>query len=77
MNRSQCLFVPWFCASFCSYVLCFLSLSICRELSLYKKNDSPFALLAKENGILWSGGMPDDCAVVCLRVMSTQHELEK
>lgn len=48
-----------------------------RELSLDKKTDSPFALLAKENDILWSGGMPDDCAVVCLRVVTTQQELEK
>lgn len=40
-----------------------------RDLSLDTKTDSPFATLAKENDILWSGGMPDDCTVVCLRVV--------
>ena len=39
-----------------------------REYSLDEKRDSPFALLAKENDILWSGGMPDDTTVVCMRV---------
>lgn len=32
-----------------------------RELSVDKEVDSPFAILAKENDIMWSGGMPDDC----------------
>jgi protein phosphatase PTC7 len=36
--------------------------------------DSPFALLAKDNGILWSGGMPDDCTVVALRVIKSIKE---
>lgn len=29
-----------------------------------KSRDSPFALLAKDNDILWSGGIPDDVTVV-------------
>ena len=32
-----------------------------RENSLRKNIDSPFAILAKENDVMWSGGMPDDC----------------
>lgn len=32
-----------------------------RENSLSTEIDSPFAILAKENDIMWSGGMPDDC----------------
>ncbi len=32
-----------------------------RENSLNNEIDSPFAILAKENDIMWSGGMPDDC----------------
>jgi protein phosphatase PTC7 len=32
-----------------------------RENSLNTELDSPFAILAKENDIMWSGGMPDDC----------------
>ena len=39
-----------------------------RELSLIKNRDSPFALLAKENDIMWGGGMPDDCSVVVARI---------
>jgi protein phosphatase PTC7 len=39
-----------------------------REQSLDKTKDSPFAILAKDNDILWSGGMPDDTTVVCARV---------
>merc|ERR1712019_183322 len=34
-----------------------------RENSIDSK-DSPFAILAKENDVMWSGGMPDDCTVV-------------
>mmetsp|Transcript_7917 Transcript_7917/g.20283 ORF Transcript_7917/g.20283 Transcript_7917/m.20283 type:complete len:202 (+) Transcript_7917:102-707(+) len=41
-----------------------------RELSVDKHTDSPFAILAKENDIMWGGGMPDDCTVVALRVTS-------
>jgi protein phosphatase PTC7 len=39
-----------------------------RELSIDTSVDSPFALLAKENDILWGGGMPDDTTVVAMRV---------
>eukprot|EP00598_Pedospumella_elongata_P000750 CAMPEP_0184970654 /NCGR_PEP_ID=MMETSP1098-20130426/3044_1 /TAXON_ID=89044 /ORGANISM="Spumella elongata, Strain CCAP 955/1" /LENGTH=570 /DNA_ID=CAMNT_0027492613 /DNA_START=288 /DNA_END=2000 /DNA_ORIENTATION=+ len=39
-----------------------------RLLSLDKHKDSPFALLAKENDIMWGGGMPDDTTVVVARV---------
>jgi serine/threonine protein phosphatase PrpC len=38
------------------------------EMSLSRTVDSPFALLAKENLIMWSGGRPDDITVVCARV---------
>ncbi|CAM9820794.1 unnamed protein product, partial [Hapterophycus canaliculatus] len=41
-----------------------------RELSLDNTRDSPFALLAKENDIMWGGGMPDDITVVALRVIN-------
>ena len=41
-----------------------------RLLSLDKMKDSPFALLAKENDIMWGGGMPDDTTVVVARVTS-------
>lgn len=40
-----------------------------REQSLWKDVDSPFAILAKENDIMWSGGMPDDCAVHVVHVV--------
>ena len=40
-----------------------------RELSLDDTRDSPFALLAKENDVMWGGGMPDDITVVALRVV--------
>lgn len=40
-----------------------------RENSLDKHCDSPFAILAKENDIMWSGGMPDDCTVVISHVV--------
>jgi protein phosphatase PTC7 len=40
-----------------------------REASVDRKKDSPFAILAKENDILWSGGMPDDTAVVVMRIV--------
>lgn len=39
-----------------------------RTLSLDKNRDSPFAVLAKENDIMWGGGMPDDTTVVVSRV---------
>lgn len=40
-----------------------------RENSLDKIIDSPFAMLAKDNDILWSGGMPDDCTVIVAHVV--------
>ena len=40
-----------------------------REYSLDSSLDSPFALLAKENDIMWSGGMPDDCTVLAMHVV--------
>jgi len=40
-----------------------------RENSLNTAIDSPFALLAKENDIMWSGGMPDDCTVVAMHIV--------
>lgn len=42
-----------------------------RENSLNNEVDSPFAILAKENDIMWSGGMPDDCTVLCFHVVGT------
>ena len=39
-----------------------------RKRSLDDAVDSPFALLAKENDVMWGGGMPDDVTVVCLEV---------
>ena len=48
-----------------------LARSLCeraRSLSLDDSVDSPFALLAKENDIMWGGGMPDDVTVVVLTV---------
>lgn len=44
----------------CAQRLC----EIAREHSLNRNRVSPFANLANENDILWSGGMPDDCTVV-------------
>ena len=38
-----------------------------RELSLDTMIDSPFAILAKENDIMWGGGMPDDITVIAAR----------
>jgi protein phosphatase PTC7 len=43
--------------------------NVAREVSLDAQRDGPFALLAKENDILWSGGMPDDTTVVVARVI--------
>lgn len=48
-----------------AHSLCYLA----REKSLDKSVDSPFAILAKENDIMWSGGMPDDCTVIALHVI--------
>ena len=38
-----------------------------------KNKDSPFALLAKENDIMWGGGMPDDTTVIVLRVINANY----
>jgi protein phosphatase PTC7 len=49
-----------------------LAASLCqraRENSVNAEIDSPFAILAKENDIMWSGGMPDDCTVLVLHVV--------
>lgn len=49
-----------------------LAMRLCRkarENSLKRDVDSPFAILAKENDIMWSGGMPDDCTVVAVHVV--------
>lgn len=40
-----------------------------RENSLDNTTDSPFAMLAKENDIMWSGGMPDDCTVIAMQIV--------
>ena len=45
-----------------------------RELSLDKMTDSPFAILAKDNDIMWSGGMPDDCSVVAFHVVGSKDQ---
>ena len=45
-----------------------------RSLSLHDDTDSPFALLAKENDIMWGGGMPDDCTVLALRVVNADDD---
>ena len=44
-----------------------------RELSLDKMIDSPFAILAKENDIMWSGGMPDDCTIIAYHVVGNKE----
>jgi protein phosphatase PTC7 len=49
-----------------------LALTLCktaREKSLDDNIDSPFAILAKENDIMWSGGMPDDCTIIAMHVV--------
>jgi len=40
-----------------------------RSNSLDSKTDSPFAILAKENDIMWSGGMPDDCTIIAMHIV--------
>ncbi len=35
-----------------------------QELSLDRDTDSPFAVLAKDNDIMWGGGRPDDITVI-------------
>jgi len=45
-----------------------------RRNSLDSTKDSPFAILAKENDIMWSGGMPDDCTVVAVHVVGKETD---
>ncbi|RLN51360.1 hypothetical protein BBJ29_009702 [Phytophthora kernoviae] len=42
------------------------------DLSLDQTRDSPFARLAKENDLMWGGGMPDDITIIAARV--TKHK---
>lgn len=44
------------------------------HLSLSKDVDSPFAILAKDNDIMWGGGRPDDITVVVSRVVLALEE---
>jgi protein phosphatase PTC7 len=44
-----------------------------RERSLDNSRDSPFAILAKENDIMWGGGMPDDTTVIVLRIYGSPN----
>ena len=45
-----------------------------RDNSIDPTVDSPFAILAKENDIMWSGGMPDDVTVVAFHVVGREAE---
>ena len=45
-----------------------------RALSLDEETDSPFAVLAKENDILWGGGRPDDITVLVSRIVDPAEE---
>ena len=40
-----------------------------QELSHDDSRDSPFAVLAKDNDIMWSGGRPDDITVIAARIV--------
>ena len=42
-----------------------------QTLSLDKDTDSPFAILAKDNDILWGGGRPDDITVIVSRIIQS------
>ena len=47
-----------------------------QELSLDSSVDSPFALLAKDNDIMWGGGRPDDITVIVSTIVDTsEHEV--
>jgi len=57
-----------------------LASSLCnlaQEKSLEKGTDSPFAILAKENDIMWSGGMPDDCTVIAMHIVGKNANAEE
>lgn len=57
-------------SSNCSQVLADRLAKLARERSLDTSRDSPFALLAKENDVLWNlGGKPDDTAVVVTKIL--------
>lgn len=45
-----------------------------RDYSIDEEKDSPFAILAKENDILWRGGMPDDTTVIVMRIYAKSDE---
>ena len=47
---------------------------LARENSLDNTKASPFAMLAKDNDIMWSGGMPDDCTVIVAHVVGQDAE---
>ncbi|KAH7467418.1 hypothetical protein PRIC1_011467 [Phytophthora ramorum] len=47
------------------------------DLSLDRTRDSPFARLAKENDLLWGGGMPDDITIIAARVTKHKTKEEK
>ncbi|KAG6623881.1 phosphatase PTC7 family protein [Phytophthora cinnamomi] len=47
------------------------------DLSLDRTRDSPFARLAKENDLLWGGGMPDDITIIAARVTKHKSKEEK
>jgi hypothetical protein len=54
-----------------------LSQALCKrawENSLNLEVDSPFAILAKENHIMWSGGMPDECTVIAMHIVARSAE---
>jgi protein phosphatase PTC7 len=63
-------------AQLSSEVIHELAATLCqraRENSL-DSMDSPFAILAKENDIMWSGGMPDDCTVLAMHLVGREAE---
>ncbi|KAF1795061.1 PPM-type phosphatase domain [Phytophthora cactorum] len=47
------------------------------DLSLDRSRDSPFARLAKENDLLWGGGIPDDITIITARVTKHKTKEEK
>ncbi|ETM00488.1 hypothetical protein F442_02980 [Phytophthora nicotianae P10297] len=47
------------------------------DLSLDRSKDSPFARLAKENDLMWGGGIPDDITIITARVTKHKTKEEK